>query len=483
MRKEDSRKYITLEAEEKTEKMIKTRKRKKLKIPAKASGGYLFALGASKLIGLCTTPLFTRIMSEGEYGRYILYVTVLGISSSTLTAMISGAVMYRGYERYGERKKEYTAASLGLSLCLIPIICTVVIIFGRYFGFEARHIFPLGAQLLFDAVLSAKIAEGRYVYSYRSVVVLSLLPSLLTPVISLALMRTSPVAEGRIFGLLIATLLLALPLFISITKKHKIWNKEMWSFGAKTALPILPGAFASALTASSDRLIISAYMGDGALAAYAVAHSIGVGLSFITGSLGGALYPWISRKLSSDNGEAAEELCGRVIVLLGAGALMLIAASPEALGLLAPKAYSAAGSAILPIALSTVVSFTVSILSLSEIHAGRSRGSGAASALGAAATLISNIVLIPIFSYTGAGFGLLIGNISAALLLYFSAWKSSSRPLIPLRLFAEIVLLTGALGAIISIFYESPIIRGMLLVIPFLLLLPSIKRLYGILTE
>ncbi len=462
-------------------KMIKLKHKKELRLPARASLWYLFASGAAKCAGLFFTPVFTRIMPADEYGYYTLYISILALASVVTTAAASGGVMYKGYAKFGEDKASFTAASLGLSIALIPPVAIIILIFRERLGINAALIPILALQLVCDGAIAAKSSEKRYSYQYVAVVALTLTGSVLSPLLSLALIKVMRGSYARIFGLLAVSLLCAAPI-LSECVRTGFFKKEMWGFAIRYSLPLLPNAAAAAVISQADKLIISSYMGEGALASYAVAHSIGIGLTFITTSLGSALHPWIIRKLDANKDGLVEEILTKIFISIASVAVIVVALSPEALSILTPRSYSVALPAVLPITLSTLPTFILSALAVISLHEGKAYYPSISSAVGAVINIAANVFLIPRMSYLGAGLALLI-SYAAATLLCYALNKIHGTKLFSLSRFALIFAIAFLFSAAAKGFYDSLALRLILILAPVTVLVTTLWKMRGHILE
>ncbi len=462
--------------------MIKIKHFRDLRLPARASISYTLAAALSKAAGLLFTPIFTRIMSAEDYGSFTLYISVLGICTVVCTSLTSGGAMYKGYSMFKDELRDFTAASLGLSAAAALPISLALILFRNTVGLPPELIPFLFVQLICDSAISARLAEHRYLYSYAEAAILTALTSLGTPILSLLLMRAFSGELARVLGLLTVSLLAAFPILTDGIRRG-LFKAKMWKFSARYSLPMLPNAIASSVIAQADKLFLAAYMGKEALASYAVAHSIGIGLTFITGSLGAALHPWMMRKLARGEGEIVKRAVGDIGTALGAMTVLVVLLAPEALSLLTPKTYSVALPAILPIALAVMPIFSLSMLAVIAIHCERPSVAAISSAIGAAINVLANLVLIPRLAYLGAGLSLLIAyaaaNISCAILLRGRSELSQSAP-VKLLLCFFLTALTSLLSAALYPYFPA---RLALLLLPIIVLLATLRSALGYLEE
>lgn len=462
--------------------MIKIKHLPHLKLPARASISYTVVAALSKAAGLLFTPVFTRVTTPTEYGGFALYISVLGICTVICTALTSGAAIYKAYSLFPSKKQEITASALGLSVIAALPVTVAVYIFSGYIGLSRTLVLPLLFQLIFDSAISARLSELRYTYSYKEAAVLTLISSIGTPILSLFLLRAFSGELARVFGLLVVSAATAAPTVISALRRG-IFKSEHWRIAAKFSLPLIPAAVTGAVISQADKLILAAYFGKEVLASYAVAHSIGIGLTFITGSLGSALHPWLIRKLSGGEDEIIKKTVTDIATALGALTVLVVLIAPEALSLLTPSAYSSALPAVLPTALSVLPIFALSMLSMAAIHASRPSHYAISCLCGAAANIISNIFLIPRISYLGAGLSLLLSYLVSNFVCYLLLRRSDDPgKLSPARLVLSFIL-TALLSALAAALYPYPIARLVLAAVPILVLIPVFGSVVGYIGE
>ena len=87
-----------------------------LRVPAKASMWYTASSILSKGISALCTPIFTRLLTPSEYGLYPLYNTWLSVVTVIVTLELTGGVIYRGLQKFEDKKDEFISSAFGLFL-------------------------------------------------------------------------------------------------------------------------------------------------------------------------------------------------------------------------------------------------------------------------------------------------------------------------------------------------------------------------------
>ena len=157
-------------------------KYKGLSEPVKASIWYMFANILNKGLALLATPIFTRILTEEEYGTYAVYQSW----SSILIIFTSLNIFLGGYQKglilYKTDKERFTSSQLGLT-SVITLIWFIIYLFNIEFWNTVFQLSPLLMLFMFiDLLILPGLdfwsARQRFEYKYKKYVCVSLLMSI-----------------------------------------------------------------------------------------------------------------------------------------------------------------------------------------------------------------------------------------------------------------------------------------------------------------
>ena len=439
----------------------------KINLPARASMGYLGASLVGKAIGLLTTPFFTRLVSEDEYGILTLYMTVLGAISVICSAFSTGGAIYRGFSRFEDKQGDFLRSALVVSTGFTLLICTLFFTFWDHIGIPRAFLLPLLLQVLCDGIIAVSTARARYKYRYFEVMTVGILSSAIPAILSILILRRYGSAFGvRIYLLLFISLIIAaIQLFRVLRSPGKV-EKKMLKYMLTAGIPLLPHTLSVALSGQADKLFVTRIMGASSLAKYSVVHSLGIALQFVVTSLGSALGPWIIRRL--DRGERAR-ICPVITILFAlfsALSLGLCLVAPEAMRLLAPEKYLEAIPALFPIAISTPIFLISYVTTVSLVHTGHGRYTAVVSGMNLALCVILNYTLISTFGYLGAGLALLLSQLLSALLGYTFLRLAKLGDIIAPMKIGGYLSFTIIVGLATNLLYGQASIRWILMIIP-----------------
>lgn len=433
----------------------------------------------AKSVGILTTPIFTRILSGEDFGKYTLYMSWLGLLTVICSGMISQTVMYRGFEKFKDKKDGFLFSAFLLGIGFTAIICSLLFAFSPILGLSTELVILLSIQVLCDETVGIFQTVRRYEYNYRALSLTNAASVILTPVLSILLIFGAELGySGRIFGLLIVSLGIALPHLLRLLRLGRgKFDKAMAKYVAERTLPLLPHTASTAIGAEIDKLIITAALGAEALARYSVAHTLGLGLGFAISALASSLYPWVIRKLSSGNAREVEPTFGALTTALGGTVIAIALFVPEIFSFLAPEEYSEAAAATIPLLISTLPSFASSFITVGIV--GKERGgytfySATASLV---ASIALNLLLVPHFGYTGAAISLLVSVTVGFILNYIFLKKCGGEDIFSPKEFLKQFSISAIGAAAAPILWRRLAPRLLILTLPAAMLFKSYEIL------
>ena len=447
--------------------MNEEKRKSSLRLPAKASFYYIVSTIVGKGIGLILTPIFTRVMSAGEYGYFSYYISLLSIASLISSIFLSPAVIYSGLGKFNDNKLKFENATIILSFLINIGFCTLLFAFNRVLSLDNQLIAFILVQNLFDSIIAAELLSGKFTYDYIKVVTINLLSSFLAPILSLFLIfifKTG--ARGRILGLLISAAFISSILLIKRLANLKLPEKDHLLFLLKNSIPLFPATIARAIMGWSDKLIVKSTLGVEVLAKYSVAHTVGMGLFGLIGALSSALNPWMIRKLSRENKDSLVSVIKSLCELISFGSVIIIGLAPEIFSMLAPDGYIDALYAIIPFAISTVPFFLFSVYSVIFTYLEKTKLISIYTLVGAGINLTLNLFLIKSLGYIGGAVAYLTAEGVMCLMASASVKKEADYPR-GIFVSAGFSILFSILFAVISsILYPYLPARLILLIIP-----------------
>ena len=448
-----------------------------IRVPARASIWYIASALIGRGIGFFFTPIFTRLMGEGEYGAYTLYLNWLGIFTIISTLEISGGIYMRSLQKSEDKNRLFRSAVL-LEILSIAVFCILYFVF---YGFISRFT-QLGAllsliafiQILFTAITNLYLTQAKFYYRYKEVFLINVAAGALPIPIALLLVGVFGLGEyGKISATLAITVVIAAYVIYHMLKHGRDVSihdmRELLAGGAAH----LPHYLSTAVVGRADKLILSSVYGTAALAKYAVAENVGALLLFgITAPLS-ALTPWIMRRLASGEPERIRQVGKIGTSLILWISLILLCYAPEILAFLAPAEYSEALFAAFPLALTAIPAFLFSLSSVAMLYGDNKLSSLLPSLVGGAVAVLAATLLSRFPHFTALAF---TQPIAQLVMLGVSYVTLGRRGITVIDIKAVLPLLAVGVGASLTLFLARDFLM-LRIIISIACLLPLVFEL------
>ncbi len=468
--------------------ITKNKRLQKINLPAAASLWYSLSNMISRGATFIFTPLFTRILSPGEYGIYSLYTSYMGIFTVITTLEISGNAAYLGLSKFdGKERDRFLSSALGLQIFLSLFFFAVYMLFKSSVNSATSLATEITVLLIIQIFINSAegiyFAKKRYSYDYKPVALINTASGILSPLLALLMIRLGIGGIARITAPLAVSSAFAIPIIWGILKKSKrIYSKDVWKFLFSVCLPMIPHYLSLSVIAQNDKIIIAKTLGEAAVGKYSVAYSAGYMLSLMTGGLALGFAPWIIRKLSAKETKKIKEAFSASMSAICALTLVYLTAIPEIFSILAPDEYTDALSVIYPVSASVAFVFLSSLLTSCILHFNKQFLILKNSLLSAIMSVIISITLIRNFGYIGGACSTFI-----SYFVLFSLNLSSSKKLlgenpISRRALIKCISLLLFFSPLLFILREVLVSRIILLFAFILIFAPDIKRCKNLLS-
>ena len=453
-----------------------------LQPPVKASLWFMVCGFLQKGISLLTTPIFTRIMTDSEYGRYAVYNAWFGIIQIIVSLNLAAGVYTRGLVLNDKDQDRFSSSMLGLSTTCILAWSVIYAAFyetvNRWLGLSTLLMTAILIDVWAHAAYQFWSNRERVHYRYKKLVMITLSCVILRPLLGvLSVKATNPTCqvEARVVTTLLVNVILFTGLYISIARAGKqFFNKKYWIYALKFNLPLVLHYLSQVILNQSDRLMIERIGTATEVAYYSIAYTIAMALQIVNTSISGTMNPWIYQSIKHGNfkqiGVVSYCVLGAIAILNFA----IILAAPEILLLLAPPNYQVAVWVIPPVTASVYFMFLYNLFATFEYYYEKTHYVMFATVAGAVLNIVLNAICIPKFGFVAAGYTTLVCYILYSLAHYYFMRKVIRKFLNGIHIYdARIILLLG-LGLIVLSFlamllYRYPWIRyGILFVIAVL---------------
>ena len=388
------------------------------------TAGFWSILGTFLVKGtyLITIPLYSRILSVEEYGDMNIFITYAAILTIILSANLVAAVS-TGVVKYKE-KKAFLSSVMSLSLLLFLGFFALLLIFSSAFGKLYRlgltqmvllYLYSFG-QYVLNFISSALVMEYQYKKQALILFLTLLADTILSTVFILTIFKNNRL-DGRYWGAAIPTTLAAVIIILAILLAGKVkYNREYWKFALAISLPMVFHGLSHIVLGQSDRIMIRRMIGAREAGIYGLIHNLAVMLAALVTALNQIWIPWMFRKLREGDTEEVKKQGDRYMLWFFLITVALLGVSPEIIKVLASEKYWEGIPLMVPIVLSSFLTFLYTLYVNVEIFHEKTRGVAVGTCAAAAINIVLNYVMLQIFGYHAAAYTTLA---SYLLLLVF----------------------------------------------------------------
>ncbi len=466
--------------------------------PVKMAFWFLICSFLQKGIGLITTPIFTRIMTDGEFGRYSVYQSWYSIISVFATLSISGNCFTRGLVVEENEKKRH---ELGSSFYgLIVLIVTgfgIVYFFIRDWINNITHLtsyqfLMMGIDFVTIQASSLWINAKRVKYEYRGIVFLTVTMTVIRPLVAILLVLHAPESqqvEARLTGIAIANVALFSWIIIYLFHKgRKFYDKDNWKYALTFCIPLIPHYLSQTILNQSDRIMISRIIGDAEAAYYTIAYTLAAIIGMVNSSVAQSLDPWIYKSIKSKNLSRIAPVSYSLTAIIALLNFIVMALAPETLAILAPSNYQSALWVIPPVTASVFFQFMYDLFASFQFYFKKTNWIMIGSCGGAILNIILNAIFIPAYGYVAAGYTTLVCYIMFGILHYLFMRKVCNDHLDGEKVYDwKIIFGIGTLLIISSfvmvLLYNHRVIRYCALILLFVILFMMRRKLVNLYKE
>ena len=458
-------------------------KYQELPVQGKATLWFLLCSVLQKGISVLTTPFFTRLMDTSEYGVFNVFLSWQGIVAAIVILTLPWGVVEQGLVKYTDKRDIFTSSTLGL-MTTLSLVWFCIYLLNKSWWNNIFSLTTLQTIALFSITWSSSVftfwsINQRIDYNYKSLVALTIVVSILKPLIGIILViKFEDRVTARILGLAGIELLFYIPLFLGMMLKGGVFfSKYFWIYVLRFNVPLIPHYLSQRILNSSDRIMIDHMCGSGDAGIYSLAYSLSMIMLIVNQAIQSSLNPWIYRKIKEEKVDQLNKIVYPSLFIVALINLLLIAFAPEAVHIFAPADYYEAIWIIPPVTMSVFFMFLYGFFANIEFYYEKTGIMAVATVIGAVLNIVLNYIFIGIYGYFAAGYTTLACYIIYAFCHYLAMRHICKINMIKSKIFDKWVLIGVSsgfmlLGFLISLTYEVAVVRysivGLLMGILFL---------------
>lgn len=391
---------------------------------ARATLWYTIANVLVKGVALLSTPIFTRVMTESEYGTYSIFQSWYGIIIIFTSMNVFLGGYSKGLLKYKSDIDSYTSSSLAMTTfitcCWGVIYLTNIPFWTNIFNLPPQMMVAMFVELLLMPAYELWSSKSRFEYKYKLVVIASVWMSLLSIIIGvITVMSSSHRVAARIEADVFAKATIALPLFILLLAKGKtLFSKKFWKYNFLFNLPLVPHYLSNYALNQSDQLMISRMIGNAQAAYYSVAYTIASMMNLVITAINNALVPYIYQSIDAGEHKEIKKTTYPTFFIVAVMCIVTMAFAPELITIFAGKNYAQATYVVPPVATSIYFIFLYGMFSTIEYYYQKTVRIAVATIIAAVLNIGLNFICIRAFGYYAAGYTTLVSYMLLAFLHY-----------------------------------------------------------------
>lgn len=383
------------------------------KVVIKSGLWYTVSNFLTKGLVFLTTPLFTRLLTQEEFGAFSNFTSWLNILIAVVTLNVEASLISARFD-YEDRLDSYVFSALSLSSISVLICAVIANIFmgpiSRWMSLDPLYINFMFAYLFFFPAFQLFQTQERFFFRYKNSVLLSVTSSggaCLMALVLVFLMNNR--LSGRILGHVAPTILIGLALYFYIAKKGKRIDFGVYKYVLKVCLPYIPHLLSMTVLTSVGKIMITNLCGEKENALFSVAYSVAMIVTLFLTALNGAYSPWLAEKLAQEKYGEVRKTSKYYIALFMFFGLGLMLLAPEVLFIMGGRAYMEAKTVMVPVALGCMCQFLYTMFVNVEQFCKKTVGMAVASLSAAGLNYVLNLLLIPRYGYVAAAYAALLG--------------------------------------------------------------------------
>ena len=381
----------------------------------KAGTVYIVTQFVVRGLTFLVTPLYTRLLSQAQYGQIRIYESWLLI---LVPLMALG--LYRGIERFRyddpEHFDAYTSSSQTLAYLSITAFFLVFLVFSRrlmpFFGMDP---FMFGLMYFYVLAFTATLIfqqHEKQLMSYRRMTLLTVLTMVPAVLLSVLLIYwgkrngcDGELVSLRLAGYYIPQILGGIVAAVLIFKEGRTTvHKGYWKYGLAYSLPLVPNQLSMQIMNQSDKIMVQKMIGDDEAGIFVLATTISFIMWILLDAVWEAFLPWLYEKVTREEREDVARPWFGLCALLTVISVLIVLAAPELIAFLGGASYREARFLTAPMLLGVLFRFFSQVYSAMGNYVKRTRPVAAGTVCCMALNVILNYVCILKWGYMAAAY-------------------------------------------------------------------------------
>lgn len=436
------------------------------KILLKSGFWYTAAFFFSRAMVFLTMPLFTRLLTNEEYGDFSIFANwqsiLLIIFGLEIHSTINRARF--DYKQPGELD-EYISSSLVLcSLFTGTIFILYLIIpnlFDRLFLLDRKYMMIMFAYLFTYPAFAVFHAKQRVEYRYKlsTIIVFVILVLSYALAIVLTINLKSERLLGRIFGQYIFYIIAGILFYISFIRKSNRISVQSWKYALRIGLPLVFAYLGSQILLSSDSIVVK-HMCTGEEVSYlGIIHSCSHIVLLLVRAVNTAWAPWFYDMLKEKKYQIIRKTYQIYLWAVVVCTFAVVLVGPEIISVLGGKKYAASVDLLPAYILCGVFTVLTAHFSNLETYYKKTEYAAIFTAIAAVINIVLNIIGVKFWGYRAVCYATLFSQLVLITLHYCFSIKMEIKKLLPMRSMIFPLALSLVMIPCVLMLYQNNIVR------------------------
>ena len=462
-------------------------KYKNMNVQVKAAFWYTFCNFLQNGIAFLVIPVYANMLTTAEYGRWNVFQSWRDILIIFASLNLHSGVFAKTLVDIKDDRDKYTSCMQGLGTVITSIILGIYLVFHKladgYFGFDRLTVVLLFLYFISFPAFQFWCTRQRVEYKYTKMVVFTIILSIFTPGLSIALLVWGGLREQAvIYGYLISQVSIGLIFYVYHFIKGKcFYDKGYWRYALKFNIPLIPHYLSLIVLGQADRIMIRDIEGEAESGIYSFGYQLSIVVTVLISAINGARVPWTYEQLRDKVYAPLRSVSALLCVLIASITLAIALLSPDVITImsLGNGNYTAAKYVIPVVALGLYFTFVYDLFCSIEFYYSATKYVMVASTVGALLNILLNWIFINLYGFIAAAYTTLVCYIVLMLMHFVFMRRVIKDQKIEERVYDYkmifgISFLLILLMAICMLSYISNISRYLLLLV--LLIIVVIKR-------
>lgn len=421
----------------------------------KAGAGYIIGNYLLKGITFLSAPIFTRLLTTEEYGKFGAYMSYEGILYIVIGLALHSSITNAMY-KYKDKFEEYVSSTVllaGISAITWFFIANVLYnLYGGLVGLPRIVINILLLHCFGSAMLQFFNSYVSLSYSVKEFLRLTSINALSNMALSIVLLLTifnDNRFLGRVIGAAFPLCAIAVYIIVVFFKKSRpIIDIDYWKFGLQYSLPIIPHGISQVILSSFDRIMIDGMLGSLSAGLYSFAYTINSLVVVFATSLDRVWKPWFYERMDKKEYDIIKRQSTKYAFGIALFTALVVMATPEVIMILGAKQYWGTANCVIPVVIGGFFSYIYTLPVYVEYFYGKTKCIAAGSMLAAGLNILLNYIFIPQYGYIAAAYTTLVTYILYFIFHFILAIRIHGKSLLSVGMLSMIGIGMIAVGFI-----------------------------------